>query len=187
MKLRPKQLLILTLAAGILVLSACGTSGESETMPITTKSERARELFLEGRALNEDYLWNESRELFDLALEEDPNFVLAHYYAAGVNHSPANFRKHLRQAKNGKSRVSKGEQLLVQTLETFDNEGKKGRIDLLRQIVELYPRDKRAHLWLGSAYRSEGSQLQKSVKHLKKSISLDKNFAMPYNERKSVV
>jgi Tfp pilus assembly protein PilF len=54
--------------------------GAQEEMPITTKSDEARKIFLQARQLFDNIRFDEARELFSKAIEKDPDFTLAHLY-----------------------------------------------------------------------------------------------------------
>ena len=85
--------------AALLLVSACGQKQEatmpaaepeakpamsaiSAEIPITTSSEEARALFLEGRALLDNLHRTEAHEKFVAATAADPGFATAHVLVA---------------------------------------------------------------------------------------------------------
>ncbi len=73
----PKIALVLTI--GALSLLQCSLPADkAEKIPITTSSSEALDLFLQGRDLAEKIRFQEALRYFQEAVEEDPNFAMAH-------------------------------------------------------------------------------------------------------------
>ena len=64
------------LLTAFLVLSGCAK--QKAVVPVTTSSEPARELYLEGRALLDSGRVTEAHDRFVQAVGQDLNFALAH-------------------------------------------------------------------------------------------------------------
>jgi tetratricopeptide (TPR) repeat protein len=69
-------------------------AGAQEEIPITTKSDEARKIFLEGLALFDNVRWDEARELFAKAVEKDPDFATAYLYQVFVATSAMDRQNH---------------------------------------------------------------------------------------------
>src|SRR5215218_5535415 len=67
-------------AASLLVLSQVAAAAETKAqkIPITTSSEEARALFLEGRDLLDKLRAKEAHDKYEAAVGKDPKFALAH-------------------------------------------------------------------------------------------------------------
>src|SRR4051794_28710867 len=63
--------------------SAAGTWGtHAGKIPLTSVSQEARKLYLEGRALSEQLRAHDGRALYEQAAAKDPSFAMAHYQLA---------------------------------------------------------------------------------------------------------
>ena len=67
-------------------------------IPITTASDEARKLYLEGRALAEQLRAHDARKLFEQAAAKDPAFAMAHYQLAANSATAKEFLAHLNEA-----------------------------------------------------------------------------------------
>ncbi|WP_461488301.1 tetratricopeptide repeat protein [Pontibacter sp. HJ8] len=170
-------------------LSAQAQQGGKAEMPITTKSEEARQLYLQGRNLRTQYKFKEAADVLDKALALDPDFALAHLERAmasvegGMASNPdmESFREHIQKASALKGNVSEGEQLMISSMETqFDNKPEEA-IAMFTKLAQLYPQDKNIQYDLGTFY-FVNSLYDKAIESYRKVTSLDPNFAPVYNE-----
>jgi len=98
----------LTIAAIICVLLIspqymCSQKGE---MTITTSSDEALKLFLDGRDKLDNIETAAAAPLFDKAIEKDPNFALAYLYRSQSGGGFKIFRKNLEKAVSLADKVS---------------------------------------------------------------------------------
>ncbi|WP_266205890.1 tetratricopeptide repeat protein [Pontibacter kalidii] len=164
-------------------------TGKAE-MPITTNSEEARQLYLQGRDLRmAQYKFKEAADVLDKALSLDPDFALAHLERAmasmegGMASSPdmESFRKHLQKASALKGNVSEGEQLMISSMEAQFNNKPEEAIALFTRLAELYPQDKNIQYDLGTFY-FVNNNYDKAIEYYKKATAIDPDFAPVYNE-----
>jgi tetratricopeptide (TPR) repeat protein len=151
-----------------------------EEIQITTKSDEARKIFLEARQMQENLRRDEARKLFSKAIEEDSDFALAHLHRALTGTSAMDFQKHLQHAVALKSKISEGERLRIEVVEANANNNPLKSIELQQQLVQMYPKDKRARSGLGSTYYFR-QDYDMAISHLEKAIEIDKGYAAPYN------
>ncbi len=159
------------------MLAGCG-SFQEET-PITTASEEARKLFVKGRDLYEKLREDEARELLSKAVELDMDFALCHYHLAECAISTIEYETHLKLAVSLASHVSDGERLIIESARALKENDHEKATALLEELVELYPRDKRAYRMLGYLYR--GVDEEKAIAAYETAVKLDKNYAAAYN------
>lgn len=164
--------------AAALLFTGCG-GAQTTTIPITTSSEEARADFITGRGLVENMRTLEAHEYFVQATEKDPRFALAFLYAAEISKSDAEGQRFLRRAVELAPHVSEGERLMILARQAGINDNRDKQIELVEQLVETYPKDKRAHWLLGLAYGEDRGK--ERVAEMKKAIKLDQNFAPAYN------
>jgi len=149
-------------------------------IPITTSSEKAREFFIQGRELVEKFHNQEARELFEKAIEEDPNFAMAHLYLSYTRTTTTAFFESMYKAMSLLGRVSEGEQLWILGAEAdFSGEPMRQRL-LYKQLVTAYPDDERAHSQLAAHFFGQ-QQYALAVEKYKASVEIAPEFSAPYN------
>jgi len=174
--------LTLSLLLVALALSGCSVGPEAEKMPITTTSEQARAYYLEGRDLAERLRNTESRALFQKAIEEDPDFALAHLNVAFTQPTARDFFASFDRAKLLAKGVSEGERLWILGLEAGALNGDPmNQRKMYQKLVELYPNDERAHNLLAGNYFGQ-QEWGQAIAEYKKAIEINPEFSPPYNQ-----
>jgi tetratricopeptide (TPR) repeat protein len=180
----------LYITLGLVMLTILQTACRRETstsssapkeIPITTKSEEARKIFLEARDKFDNLRTDEAREFFSTAIEKDSDFAIAHLNRAFVATSATDFENHLQQAMALAPKASEGERLLIEA--THANIAERNPIKgigLLEQLIQKFPNDKRAHNTLGYVYGFRDED-DKAIAEFNKAIEIDKDFAPIYN------
>ncbi len=177
--MKPVRIVLLcSLLVAVQWIASCSKRDRGE-MPITTRSEVARKLFIKGRELYENLREEEAREYFNRALKEDMDFALCNFYLADMATSSVEFQTHMKMAVALAKNVSEGERLLIESLRAMAENNPEKAIELREKLVQLYPRDKRAWRFLGYLYR--GRDEQKAIEAFKKAIEIDRNYAAAYN------
>ena len=162
----------------VILLAGCGATGE---IPITTNSEEARELLLEGLHTQENIRRDEARELYSQALKKDPEFALAHMYRAWVATSAKDRQDHIKRAMALAPKASEGERLMIEANHAIWSENNPPKaLELRKQLVQKYPSDKRAHWVLGFSYGAR-DQFDKAIAEYEKAIDIDQDYAPAYN------
>lgn len=168
---------VVILAAGF----ACTGGGEGEMIPITTASEKARELYIKGRDLAENVRNQESIEYFEQALELDPNFAMAHLQLAFTSPSTRSFFEHFNAARALVDKVSEGERLWILGTQAAVNGDPARQRELFEEMVAAYPKDKRTHNQL--ANQLFGQQMyQEALAEYEKSRAIDPDYPPNYNQ-----
>ncbi|HER41254.1 MAG TPA: hypothetical protein ENO10_08550 [Salinimicrobium catena] len=91
-----------------------------EKIPITTKSGLALETFEQGVVAHRMYYVGKAMDLWEIALNEDPEFFRAAYQLSIYNLCFGNvddFKKYSQKALSTKMKLSKGEDFMKQALE----------------------------------------------------------------------
>jgi tetratricopeptide (TPR) repeat protein len=151
-------------------------------MPITTSSDQALEYYIQGRTLNEGLRVPEAREYYQKAVDEDPDFALAHLQLAGVQTSAKAFFENFNKAKALADRVSEAERTWIQAFEAAAIEGDplKAR-KLYAGLVAQYPNDERAHNLLATSFFGQ-QEWQEAIAEYEKAIAINADFAPVYNQ-----
>ncbi len=178
-------LLLFCLGSSLFCFSETGSSGQSANVPVTTKSEEARQLF-DGAVIKlENMHGPDAMKDFRKAIQLDPDFAFANIMISFVtvdqNVDPAEQIAARDKAKAARSKVSRGEQLIVDWL-TSSSEGKMvTAIQSMNQALEEYPNDKLL-LWMAGIWVENQQQITRAIPMFERVLKLDPNFAPPLNE-----
>lgn len=176
---RRRPLSIMWLSVVVIAFMAMPAKGQNE-IPVTTSSDEALAHFEEGRNHLENLRRHEARQALDKAIEADGSFATAHLHRAWAASSNDEFYKHLRHAVKQSDRVTKGERLTIMAAKAgADNDPVKA-IELWTQLAEMYPEDKRVHHRLAREYNGQEMDA-KATAHYERAISIDSEWAPPYN------
>jgi tetratricopeptide (TPR) repeat protein len=162
------------------LIYACSPQKPPTDIPITTGSEEARVLYLQGRDKLENAELEKAAALFDRALQKDPKFALAYIFrsASGGGSTVALENRNKALALIGT--VTPGEQLLIKYLAAQANQQTAQVKHCLDSLLVAFPMDKRVQMLEGLYYRSLGD-LKTAVTYYEKAVSLDSTYAPPYN------
>ena len=190
----------LTAAAFIALLSACdarksGTESGSATVTdtsaatvaenkgaiaLTTASDEARQLYLQGRALSENLRAHDGRKLYEQAAAKDPTFAMAHYQLATNSATAKDFFDHLKEAVALSDKVTDGERLMIQALEAGGNANPSKALELQQELVAKYPNDERAHFLLGNGWFGQ-QEYAKAIEQYTEATRINPKFSPAYN------
>jgi tetratricopeptide (TPR) repeat protein len=185
----PRFAWIAVLVASAAISTACNkTSGnvsasassDGGKIPVSTRSEDARNEFLQGRALSDKLLGQESLQHFDKAIALDPEFASAELARANNSPTPKEFFEHLNKAVSLSEKSSEGERLLILSNQAGANGDTVKQEVYLKQLIAAYPNDERAQFSLANYYFGQQDYMQ-SVEHYKKATELAPNFSPAYN------
>jgi tetratricopeptide (TPR) repeat protein len=173
--------LLFSFIACLIILIGCGTEKDGGKIPITTKSEKAKEYFLKGRDLWEKLRFQESIQFFENAVSEDPDFGMAYLYLSFVVPSAKGFWENLDKAISLADRVSEGERLWIQGVEAAAYGFAMKQRELYRKLVRAYSNDERAHNLLGNHYFVQ-EDYELAIEEYNKATQINPNFSQPYNQ-----
>ena len=160
---------------------AAGTGSINKgKVPVSTKSEEARKLYLKGQEYGDQLRLHEARQRYQQAAAKDPEFAMAHLRLAQSSPTPKEFFAHLNQAVALSDKATEGERLTILTLEANANADPAKALQLAQELVRKYPEDERAHLVLANNYNGR-QNYEKTIDELKKAIELEPNFSPAYN------
>lgn len=182
-------LLAAVVALSLAASSACNqtknptsTSASSEggKIPITTKSEEAKNEFLQGRALAEKLLAQDSLAHFDRAIALDPEFAAAELARCTASPTAKEFFEHQQKAVSLADKASEGEKLLILANQAGSNGDVAKQKEYLEKLVAEYPSDERAHFNLGGYYFGQ-QEFAQAIEHYKKATEIAPNYSPAYN------
>lgn len=162
------------------MIYACSPQKPPTEIPITTTSDEARQLFLQGRDRSENIELNKAAALFDQAIQKDPKFALAYIYRSMSGGGSAVALENRIKALALIGTVTQGEQLLMKYTAARANQHTAQAKQYLDSLLVAFPMDKRVQLMAGVYYRTLGD-LKTAVTYYDKAVSLDSTYAPPYN------
>ncbi|NQT24480.1 tetratricopeptide repeat protein [candidate division KSB1 bacterium] len=153
---------------------------KAKEIPITTSSEEALSLFLEGQRLSENANFSEAREVLKKALEKDPDFAMAHFYLAYASETNSDFFQQMEKSASLVDHVSEGEKLFILASHATSLGNNIKANEMLERLATLYPSDKTVYNQIGINYWTQNN-LEKSVEAYKTAIKIDPEYPSPYN------
>ena len=185
-----------TLVIGaMLLVAACGQKQEATMtpaaepemkaeaateVPVTTSSDEARALFLEGRALFDDLHFTDAHSKFVAAAEADPDFTMAHLMVATTSLSVDEFFDSVGKASATAAGASEGEQLYVMATVAASENNQAAQGMALKKLVAKFPKDPRTHMTLGNFLNNQ-QDFAGAAEHFTHATQIDSGYAGAYN------
>lgn len=171
---------LLLLPTLIAAFSLCAAAGDGGKIPITTKSDDARRVFLTGRKLFENLKRQESVAYFRKAIALDPAFAMAAMYNALSEGTPRAFFDNVEKAAKLADKASEGERTMILGWQA----GAAGEIAKQREYwtkaVTMFPDDERALTQLGTHYFGQQDYVR-AAEHFTKAATINPEFPPAYN------
>jgi len=176
---RAAGVLVASCAAFVVVLAQAPASGDK--VPITTASNEARKLYVDGRDLLERLRGTDGRRLFEQAAAKDPGFALAFVGLANTAGTNREFVDAVTKAVALADKVSEGERHQILALDAGLKGDPAGNLMHVKELVRLFPNDERAHTQLGVLYFGR-QDYPNAIAEFEKSTSINPRFSPPYNQ-----
>jgi tetratricopeptide (TPR) repeat protein len=170
--------LVLGLAAP---LFAHHLKSESSSLPVTTSSARARELYMKGVIDYENLYLERCNEDWRAAVKEDPNLALAWAWIAFNSSNPQEVSAARAKAKELAPKLTPGEQLMISWIAKVQEGDFLGGITAMNDMMEMYPHDKHVLYMAGNWLMLEDGNEQ-AQRIMEKALALDKNFPPGLND-----
>lgn len=189
LKVSSRYFLAAAAALSLAASSACNqtnnpTSASASSVggkiPVTTKSEEARKEFLQGRALADKLLAQDSLAHFDRAIALDPDFASAELARCNASPTAKEFFEHQQKAVSLADKASDGEKLLILANQAGANGDVTKQKQYLEKLVTDYPNDERAHFNLGGYYFGQ-QEFGQAVEHYKMATEIAPDYSPAYN------
>lgn len=168
------------IAVAVILMTISCTAPEIQDIPITTSSEEARDLFIQGREYWEKIQLQKSSEFMQQAIDLDSTFAIAYFYEALNQTETQQVIMYLNKAAALADRASEGERLIILTVKTdFNNEFAKAA-EYSQKLTAAYPRAKSAHFFTGM-HHTFTQEFESAAKACEKAIEIDSGYAPAYN------
>jgi len=155
--------------------------GDSTTLPVTTSSAKARELYEKGMADYENLYLERCNDEWRAAVIDDPNLAVAWAWIAFNSSNPQEVSKARSRAKELAPKATPGEQLMVAWISKVQEGDFLGGITAMNDMLEMYPHDKHLLYLAGNWLMLEDGNEQ-AQKIMEKALSIDKNFPAALND-----
>jgi len=154
---------------------------QDDRLTITTKSDLALQNFLKARELFEKVNYQDATPYLETAVKEDSLFAMAYLFLAQSRPSATERFAMIEKAKSLSDHVSKGERLIILGSEAGVLGNTKRQEQYFQELVEAYPNDKYALLYLANYYFGQ-RDYEKALVYYKRIVQVDPNYSIPYNQ-----
>ena len=161
--------------------SAHGQAAPPKKVPVTTSSEEARKLYLQGRDFAEKLRATDANRLYREAAAKDPGFALAHVGVANTSGTTKEFLEAAARAVALVDKVSEGERKIIRALDAAAKGEPAAVLSNYVELVALFPDDERAHTLLGNNYFGR-QEYDKAIAAFTKATTVNPSFSQPYNQ-----
>ena len=153
----------------------------SGSMPITTSSVKARELYKKGMQDYENLYLERCNEDWRAAVKEDPNMAVAWAWIAFNSRNPSEVNAARNQAKAHLSKVTPGEKLMIEWIANVQAGDYLAGISAMNDMLAMFPKDKHLLYLAGNWLMLENGNEQ-AQKMFQRALALDKNFPAALND-----
>ena len=155
--------------------------GQSSTLPVTTTSAKARELYYKGMEDYENLYLERCNEDWRAAVKEDPNLAVAWAWIAFNSGNPEEVSAARAKAKELAPKLTPGEQLMIAWISKVQEGDFLGGITAMNDMLEMYPHDKHLYYLAGNWLMGENGNDQ-AKRFMLKALAIDKNFPAALND-----
>lgn len=150
-------------------------------MPVSSKSEPAKELFEQGVVYYENLKLTEALDKWRQAVKLDPDFALAHCFLFRVSLDPAEQLSELQKAQASAAKATPQERLLVKWFADSHENKFIDAIAAMNDLLAQLPKDKRLRYYASSWLLTHGSN-ERSVQMGKEALAIDPEYPAALNE-----
>jgi tetratricopeptide (TPR) repeat protein len=154
---------------------------ESDTLPVSTTSPKARELYEKGMADYENLYLERCNAEWRAAVKEDPNLAVAWAWIAFNSGNPQEVSQARAKATELAPKTTAGERLMVAWISKVEEGDFLGGITAMNDMLEMYPRDKHLLYLAGNWLMGENGNDQ-AKRLFEKALAIDKNFPAALND-----
>ena len=154
---------------------------KSGTLPITTSSAKARELYIKGMDDYENLYLERCNDDWRAAVIDDPNFALAWAWIAFNSGNPQEISEARNHAKDLAPKTTPGEQLMISWIVEVQEGDFLGGITAMNDMLAMYPRDKHLYYLAGNWLMGENGN--DHARHMMEhALTIDKNYPAALND-----
>ena len=151
-------------------------------IPITTSSEEARKLYLQGRDLAEKLRATDARRFYEQAVAADKAFALGYVGLANTSGTTKEFIDATTRAAALAGQVSEGERHMILGARSRDERRSGQRARALHRARAAVSRTTSGRRRCSATPTSAVRTTQAAVKHFVKATAINPSFSQPYNQ-----
>jgi tetratricopeptide (TPR) repeat protein len=151
------------------------------SMPVTTSSVQARELYEKGMQDYENLYLERCNDDWRAAVKADPNLAVAWAWIAFNSSNPQEVSSAREKAKALVPKLTPGEQLMVGWIVKVQEGDYLEGISLMNDLLEMYPKDKHLLYLAGNWLMGENGDEQ-ALRIMEKALVIDKKFPAALND-----
>ena len=159
------------------------TAGQLPVAEVTTHSMEAYNYFIRGNEEREKFYYPECLDSYKKAVQIDPTFAAAYQYlswAYDFMFEARASREAIEKAVTYAGKATEKERLYIEAdYAAYIERDSQKSIRLLKQLIDKYPKEKRAYLALANTYGYEESD--KAIEQLNKALEIDPNYSDAFN------
>ncbi len=176
-----------TISVLVLGLAACAPPPAEQApettaakIPVTSSSEEARALYLEGRDLADKLLFPDARKLYSQAVAADEGFAMAHLGLANTSTTAQEFFDAVDAAVAASEGASDGERWMILATQAGANGDPAAQKDYLTKLIDAHSDDERAHFLLANWHNGR-QEYDEAIRHYDRAIEINPDYSSPYN------
>ena len=177
--MKSERLLGWVLLLACLTLGSCSLGKQKAEIPVTTSSDEARQLFLQGRNLLDAAQPDAARSYFVQAVKLDAGCAQAHLALAEIASTEEQRSAALKRAVALANSVSEGERRMIIAVAAARNDNSNAQLNQYRELMDLYPDDGRARVLFGEFYERQGDYVN-AIRFYEAAIELDPELSPAY-------
>lgn len=154
---------------------------DQKTMPLTTSSVKARDLYERAMADYENLYLDRATIGWRAAAKEDPNFAVAWAWVAFNSRDPQEVVASREKAKAAAEHASPGERLMVKWIANVEEGNFIVGIAAMNDMLAMFPKDKRL-LYLAGNWLMGENNYELAQKYFERALAIDKNYPAGLND-----
>src|SRR5579862_1888147 len=174
-------IVVLALSLSVPTFAHHVKTAETKTLPVTTSSAKARELYQKGMDHYENLYLERCNDDWRAAVKEDPKLALAWAWIAFNSTNPEEVTAARAKAKELAPKTTPGEQLMIAWVVKVQEGDFIGGITAMNDLLEMYPHDKHLFYLAGNWLMGENGNDQ-AQHYFQKALAIDKNFPAALND-----
>jgi tetratricopeptide (TPR) repeat protein len=180
-KLKIMRLSVLTqvVCISFLLSAACTKTEPVELMPVTTDSELAKEFYETGILAFDQLKWGLAWENFQLAVKEDPDFFMAHFWMYYI--SKKEHKKVAEKVLQSDAELNEAEQKIKSAFKYLMDGQDSKVLENLQAAVDLYPSDPSVYRVLYVIQFQMMKDMKGAIESIKHTVEAHPDFAPAYN------
>ena len=146
----------------------------SDKMEFSTTSSAAAELINKGLRYQDNFAFEQARQTFQQAIDEDPQFAFAYYCLAWITPDKIKRNALVKEGERFLENANNGERTMLDPMAESLAGGEVDWLEWLKSFTQLYPKEIRYINLLGNFANGDGDT-EKAESYYKQSLDIEEN------------